>query len=228
MGALGDNHLVLSGDRESAGCGVCLLKKKTSFPVARTAIAFERLASPFAATEAPPPPVVLLLLQTDLNAPTSPGLLIHEDLVNFVPRAKKKVVFTTTTKHTYPPPMIIPNSVAVPKHLSTKILEKHWEWDRDETEMALIKTEVRNLVEELLDTTKSYLEQANGPLEEVFERAAQLHPILCQYKERWATRSIIMSHLKTTAAAQKSTQQAAAIANVAQTARRTRAKSPNT
>lgn len=98
-----------------------------------------RHASPFAETEQPPPPVVLLLLQTDLNVHTSAGLVIHEDLENLVPRAKKTVAFAPTLNHTYPPLPIPTETIPVPQMLTRKIIEHHETWEGGEQETAVIK-----------------------------------------------------------------------------------------
>ncbi|KAJ7036008.1 hypothetical protein C8F04DRAFT_1258376 [Mycena alexandri] len=100
---------------------------------------FVRLASPFAAMEPPPAPIVQLLIQTDLNAPTSTGLLIHEDLKDLAPRAKKTVVFATTAHNSYPSPSILPDTIPPPRGLTRQILEKHDGWKIDAAETALVK-----------------------------------------------------------------------------------------
>ncbi|KAJ7888378.1 hypothetical protein B0H14DRAFT_2562348 [Mycena olivaceomarginata] len=137
-----------------------------------------RHASPFAETEKPPPPVVLLLLQTDLNAPTSTGLVIYEDLEHPVPTAKKKVVFAPVFEHMCPPPMIFEATIPTPTMLTRKIIEHHEAWEGGERERIIIKTTVHALVDKLLDTTKSLTDQDPELVQEVFQQAAQMHPDL--------------------------------------------------
>jgi hypothetical protein len=147
-------------------------------------------ASPFAETEKPPPPVVLLLLQTDLNAPTSTGLVIYEDLEHPVPTAKKKVVFAPVFEHTYPPPMIFEATIPTPTMLTRKIIEHHEAWEGGERETIIIKvrffyltfyllnipcqTTVHALVDKLLDTTKSLTDQDPELVQEVFQQVSNV------------------------------------------------------
>ncbi|KAJ7128015.1 hypothetical protein C8R44DRAFT_873783 [Mycena epipterygia] len=160
---------------------------------------FARHASPFAETEKPPPPVVLLLLQTDLHMHSSTGLMIHEDLENLVPSAKKTVVFTPV-EHTYPPPPIFEVTIPTPPLLTRKVIERHDAWEGGEHETALIKTTVHALVDSLLDTTKSISDQDAALLKEVFRQAAQMHPDLRKYEDNWVTCCIVQARLKATSA----------------------------
>ncbi|KAJ7744348.1 hypothetical protein B0H16DRAFT_1727291 [Mycena metata] len=157
--------------------------------------------SPFAAKKAPPAPVVLLLSQTTLHMPTSPGHLIHEDLKTPVKKLKK--VAFAVTPHTYPPPSIVPNLIPTPRHLSTKTVENHKGWTMAATDTELIKRTVHRLTDQLLDTTQCYSKQAQTPLLLVYERALEMHPDLREFENKWATRCIIMAHLKATAATAK-------------------------
>ncbi|KAJ7695255.1 hypothetical protein B0H14DRAFT_3530272 [Mycena olivaceomarginata] len=130
----------------------------------------------------PPPPVVLLLLQTDLNVSTSTGLVIHEDLDNPVPSAKKTVVFAPVLEHAYPPPPIFEEKIPTPTMLTRKVIENHAAWEGGDRETIIIKTTVHTLVDKLLDTTKSLSDQDPDLVQE----AAQMHPDLGKYENNWA------------------------------------------
>ncbi|KAJ7691835.1 hypothetical protein B0H16DRAFT_1752188 [Mycena metata] len=127
--------------------------------------------------------------------PTSPGRLIHEDLKTAV-KKPKKVVFAAVADHTYPPPLIVPNVIPTPRHLSTKTVENHKGWTIGATETDVIKRTVHQLTDHLLDTTQCYSKQAQTPLLLVHERALEMHPVLHEFENEWATRCIIMAHLK--------------------------------
>ncbi|KAJ7801393.1 hypothetical protein B0H14DRAFT_3489648 [Mycena olivaceomarginata] len=142
---------------------------------------------PFAETEKLPPPVVLLLLQTDLNVSTSTGLVIHEDLDNPVPSAKKTVVFAPVLKHAYPPPPMFEEKIPTPTMLTRKVIKNHAAWEGGDHETIIIKTTVHALVDKLLDTTKSLSDQDPELVQEVFLRATQMHPDLGKYENTWAT-----------------------------------------
>ncbi len=149
----------------------------------------ERYTSPFAVTEEPPPPVVLLLLHTDFTADTSTRLLIHEDLEQPVPSAGKTVVFAPV-EHTYPPPPNFAEKIPVPLFLTRKVIEKHEPWIAKFSagETAIIKvrlvyimlhllniryqTTVHNLVDQLLDRTKSLNNQDHDLLQEVYTQVS--------------------------------------------------------
>ncbi|KAJ7736641.1 hypothetical protein B0H16DRAFT_1730688 [Mycena metata] len=164
---------------------------------------FVCLASPFAALEPPPPAVVQLLIQTDLNAPTFTGLLIHEDLNDLVPPAKKRVVFATTPHNSYPPPSILPDTIPPPPGLTRRTLENHDAWTIEAAETAVIKTTVHNLADAILDTTKCITDQDKKLLDQVYQEAAQMHPLLREYQGNWATNCILQAHLKITTQAAK-------------------------
>ncbi|KAJ6553887.1 hypothetical protein B0H10DRAFT_1968038 [Mycena sp. CBHHK59/15] len=168
---------------------------------------FVRHPSPFVETEPPPPPVVLLLSQTDLNTPTSTGLVIHEDL-ELVPSAKKTVVFApgSTLEYTYPPPPIFTVQIPIPPGLTRDIIENHKTWEgevswEDRVKLtAAIKAAVHALVEQFLDTTKVFSDQRKVPVEEVYRQAAQKYPILGKYEDNWLVRCIATARLKSTSA----------------------------
>ncbi|KAJ7700189.1 hypothetical protein B0H14DRAFT_2648914 [Mycena olivaceomarginata] len=162
-----------------------------------------RYGYPFAETEKPPPPVVLLLLQTDLNVSTSTGLVIHEDLDNPVPSAKKTVVFAPVLEHAYPPPPISEEKIPTPTMLTRK-------------------TTVHSLVDKLLDTTKSLSDQDPELVQEVF---CGLHPDLGKYENNWARRCIVQVRLKATSSNASNKTAREVVADVIQMGRRTRTKS---
>ncbi|KAJ7732858.1 hypothetical protein B0H16DRAFT_1468369 [Mycena metata] len=164
---------------------------------------FVRLTSPFAALEPPPPAVVQLLIQTDLNAPTFTGLLIHKDLNDLVPPAKKRVVFATTPHNSYPPPSILPDTIPPPPGLTRHTLENHDAWTIEAAETAVIKTTVHNLADAILDTTKCITDEDKKLLDQVYQEAAQMHPLLREYQGNWATNCILQAHLKITTQAAK-------------------------
>jgi hypothetical protein len=110
-----------------------------------------RYGYPFAETEKPPPPVVLLLLQTDLNVSTSMGLVIHEDLDNPVPSAKKTVVFAPVLEHAYPPPPIFEEKIPTPTMLTRKVIENHAAWEGGDRETIIIKVRLVYLTFYLLN-----------------------------------------------------------------------------
>ncbi|KAJ7775908.1 hypothetical protein DFH07DRAFT_951809 [Mycena maculata] len=161
-----------------------------------------RCVSPFAETKKPPPPVVLLLLQTALDVHTSTGLVVHEDLENHLPSAKKMVMLAPTSalEHTYPPPPIIEVPIPAPRMLTHKIIENHADWKVEAQETALIKTTIHQLVDRLLDTTKALSDQKDDLLQQVFKEAAVMHPVLRNYNSDWVTRCIVQARLKATAA----------------------------
>ncbi|KAJ7020522.1 hypothetical protein C8F04DRAFT_1274996 [Mycena alexandri] len=132
--------------------------------------------------------------------PTSPGRLIHEDLTTAV-KKPKKVVFAAAADHTYPPPSIVPNAIPTPRHLTAKAVENHKGWTLGATETDVIKRTIHKLTDHLLDTTQCYSKQAKTPLLLVYERALEMHPVLREFENEWATRCIITAHLKATAAA---------------------------
>ncbi|KAJ7256866.1 hypothetical protein B0H12DRAFT_1070640 [Mycena haematopus] len=185
---------------------------------------FERLASPFAETEPPPPPIVLLLLQTDLNMRTSTSLIIHEDLEKFVPSTRKTVQFAPSVEHTYPPPPIFLEKIPVPQMLTRRSIEGHDGWECGEKETALIKAFIHDLVDKLLDNTRSFSHQDPERVQDVFTQAAQMHPVLRKYADDWATRCIVQARLKATAATanKRATKEAA---EIIVSSRRTRRKS---
>ncbi|KAJ7348110.1 hypothetical protein DFH08DRAFT_1001650 [Mycena albidolilacea] len=184
-----------------------------------------RYGYPFAETEKPPPPVVLLLLQTDLNVSTSTGLVIHEDLDNPVPSAKKTVVFAPVLEHVYPPPPIFKEKIPTPTMLTRKVIENHAAWEGGDRETIIIKTTVHSLVDKLLDTTKSLSDQDPELVQEVFSRAAQMHPDLGKYENNWATRCIVQARLKATSSNASNKTAREVVADVIQIGRRTRTKS---
>ncbi|KAJ6625882.1 hypothetical protein B0H10DRAFT_2211755 [Mycena sp. CBHHK59/15] len=144
--------------------------------------------SPLAETEPPPPPVVLLLSQTDLNTPTSTGLVIHEDL-ELVLSAKKTVVFApgSTLEYTYPPPPIFTVQIPIPPGLTRNIIENHKTWEGEVSREDRIK---------LTAAIKVCL----VPVEEVYRQAAQKYPILGKYEDDWPVRCIATARLKSTSA----------------------------
>ncbi|KAJ7450348.1 hypothetical protein FB451DRAFT_1186763 [Mycena latifolia] len=162
-----------------------------------------RHASPFAETEKPPPPVVLLLLQTDLDMHTSTGLLIHEDLESLVPSTKKKVVFAQAPMgHSYPPQPILEAKIpAPPKDLTRRVIEHHEAWSCSTEETRVIKATVHQLVETLLDTTKSFAAQNEESVQDVYRQAAYFHSYLGRFESNWATYCIVQARLKATSAA---------------------------
>ncbi|KAJ6534906.1 hypothetical protein B0H19DRAFT_1080317 [Mycena capillaripes] len=160
---------------------------------------FVRYASPIADTEKPPPPVVLLLLHTDL---TVTRLMIHEDLEHPVPSARQTVVFAPV-EHTYPPPPIFTDKIPAPPMLTRKIIENHDTWDFGERETGIIKTTVHILVDQLLDAAKSLASQDTELIQEVFQRAAQMHPDLRKFEDDWVTLCIIQARLKAISSANK-------------------------
>ncbi|KAJ7860870.1 hypothetical protein B0H14DRAFT_2576429 [Mycena olivaceomarginata] len=172
-----------------------------------------RYGYPFAETEKPPPPVVLLLLQTDLNVSTSTGL------------RQKTVVFAPVLEHAYPPPPIFEEKIPTPTMLTRKVIENHAAWEGGDRETIIIKTTVHTLVDKLLDTTKSLSDQDPELVQEVFQRAAQMHPDLGKYENNWATRCIVQARLKATSSNASNKAVKEVMADVIQMGRRTRTKS---
>ncbi|KAJ7807082.1 hypothetical protein B0H14DRAFT_2609985 [Mycena olivaceomarginata] len=163
---------------------------------------FARLASPFAGRESPPPPVVLLLSQTDLHMPSSPGLLIHQDL-GLAPSSKLKKNVAFAPVHTYPPPPILAATdlIPCPPQLSRHLLEHHPGWEVDTAQTLVIKFQktIYKLVDKILDTSQSLKYQDPELVAKVYKQAIQMHPILRNYEDNWATKCVIGAHLKTTA-----------------------------
>ncbi|KAJ7334609.1 hypothetical protein DFH08DRAFT_1019006 [Mycena albidolilacea] len=187
-----------------------------------------RYGYPFAETEKPPPPVVLLRLQTDLNVSTSMGLVIHEDLDNPVPSAKKTVVFTPVLEHAYPPLPIFEEKIPTPMMLTQKVIENHAAWEGGDHETIIIETTVHSLVDKLLDTTKSLSDPDPELVQEVFLRvsiAAQMHPDLGKYENNWAMRCIVQARLKATSSNASNKTAREVVADVIQMGRRTCTKS---
>ncbi|KAJ7036007.1 hypothetical protein C8F04DRAFT_1258372 [Mycena alexandri] len=55
----------------------------------------------------------------------------------------------------------------------------------------------------MLDTTKCITDQDTQLVQEVYQQAAQMHPILQEYQGNWATNCILQAHLKSTSQAAK-------------------------
>ncbi|KAJ6532082.1 hypothetical protein B0H19DRAFT_1273237 [Mycena capillaripes] len=124
---------------------------------------------------------------------------------------------------------MLEKKIPVPSSLTRKILEDHPGWECDDTDTALIKKTVHQIIEDLLDETKSMSDQKPMLLEEVYRRAADMFPVLRNYADNWATRCIVQAHLKATAAIASNKAVQEAVVNLANTVQsggaRTRGKS---
>ncbi|KAK6988359.1 hypothetical protein R3P38DRAFT_3291134 [Favolaschia claudopus] len=147
---------------------------------APTSLITMRPTPSFAEPGDPPTPVVLLLAHTDLPKPPRQGLLMHEDLEDFVGSGPRPTVSfalpasadptlppvdSTLPAHTYPPPPpIMPDFKPKPSNMHGAI-EDWTGWEAREAKQ--IKERIEFLANALLDTTKSWSEQDQSNLETV-------------------------------------------------------------